>query len=134
MSGQETPDRLAQIFDLQKKLMDKVNVPYPERLGRDLSEQQLYFWTQELSKAIAHEAMELEDWTPWKHWSKRLGNKVDIVHMSPEHLEEMRREIVDLFHFVLEVAIIHGMTETDMYDAYVAKNVVNHERQERGGY
>jgi hypothetical protein len=126
-------DQLNRIFELQKVLMDKYQVPYPGP-GGELNIDTLHDWTQKLGRCIIHEGCELEDWTPWKHWSVRPGNKYNVELGSPEHREEMRREIIDLLHFVLEAAIVHGLSAKDLFDAYVAKSEVNRKRQERPGY
>ncbi|MEC8329690.1 MAG: dUTP diphosphatase, partial [Verrucomicrobiota bacterium] len=41
-------------------------------------------------------------------------------------------EVVDLFHFLISIAQVLGMSPEDVYEAYVKKNKVNHNRQERG--
>ena len=47
-------------------------------------------------------------------------------------MQNARVEVVDLFHFLVSLAQALGMTAEDVYDAYVKKNKVNHERQESG--
>jgi len=37
-----------------------------------------------------------------------------------------------LFHFLVSLAQTLGMTADDVFDAYVAKNKVNHQRQDSG--
>jgi dimeric dUTPase (all-alpha-NTP-PPase superfamily) len=41
-------------------------------------------------------------------------------------------EVVDLFHFLVSLAQTLGMTADDVYQAYLKKNQVNHQRQETG--
>jgi dimeric dUTPase (all-alpha-NTP-PPase superfamily) len=40
--------------------------------------------------------------------------------------------VVDLFHFLISLAQTLGMSADDVYQAYVKKNKVNHERQDSG--
>ena len=126
-------DRLGQIFEMQKDLMLRIGVPVP-LYSETHSLTDLYEWSGNMCTAIIQEAAELRDWTPWKHWSKQLGNKQQIEHGCQQHMKEMQMEIIDLFHFVLETAIIHGMTAEDIYKVYVEKNIINHERQKTGEY
>jgi dimeric dUTPase (all-alpha-NTP-PPase superfamily) len=39
---------------------------------------------------------------------------------------------VDLFHFLVSLAQTLGMTADDVYQAYLKKNAVNHQRQDSG--
>ena len=41
-------------------------------------------------------------------------------------------EVVDLFHFLVSLAQTLGMTADDVFEAYIAKNKVNHQRQDSG--
>jgi dimeric dUTPase (all-alpha-NTP-PPase superfamily) len=41
-------------------------------------------------------------------------------------------EAVDLLHFIVTVFQILGMTADDVFEAYLKKNKVNHERQDTG--
>lgn len=83
---------------------------------------------------ITQEAAECRDWTPWKHWSQRLGNKVDVEMWSPEHIKELQVEIVDLWHFLINASAAVGMGPHDVFGLYLEKNRVNFERQDKGGY
>ena len=40
--------------------------------------------------------------------------------------------MVDLFHFLISLAQVLGMTPEDVYEAYTKKNKVNHNRQDSG--
>jgi dimeric dUTPase (all-alpha-NTP-PPase superfamily) len=39
---------------------------------------------------------------------------------------------VDLFHFLISLAQVMGMTAEDVHEAYLKKNKVNHNRQDSG--
>jgi dimeric dUTPase (all-alpha-NTP-PPase superfamily) len=41
-------------------------------------------------------------------------------------------EVVDLFHFLISLAQVLGMSAEDVYQAYLKKNEVNFRRQETG--
>ncbi|MGY8694383.1 MAG: dUTPase, partial [Verrucomicrobiia bacterium] len=59
---------------------------------------------------------------PWKWWAK----------YQEFDKQNARVEVIDLFHFLVSLAQTLGMTAEDVFDAYVAKNKVNHQRQDSG--
>jgi dimeric dUTPase (all-alpha-NTP-PPase superfamily) len=71
---------------------------------------------------MQQELAELVDSVPWKWWAKY--QKFDA--------QNARVEVVDLFHFLVSLAQTLGMSAEDVYQAYVKKNQVNHQRQETG--
>lgn len=136
-------DRLEVMFRLQNRLEIRTLGEAwwawpPEDLDLPLSaERQRYLteWTDKWLTCITQECAELRDWTPWKHWSQRLGNKRDdVVPWSAEHLKEVRLELVDQFHFFMALCLIWGLTPQMLYDIYLEKNQVNHARQNQGDY
>jgi dimeric dUTPase (all-alpha-NTP-PPase superfamily) len=46
--------------------------------------------------------------------------------------QNARVEVVDLFHFLISLAQVLGMSSDDVFNAYVKKNEVNFKRQEAG--
>jgi len=64
----------------------------------------------------------LTDSVPWKWWAK----------YQEFDKQNARVEVIDLFHFLVSLAQTLGMTADDVFDAYVAKNKVNHQRQDSG--
>lgn len=132
-------DRLATIMAMQFGLMERLGYLHqslpadPKTLALSYLPW-LYKHVGELCTCVAQEAAELRDWTPWKHWSKQLGNKIEVDQGSPEHLAELDAEIIDLLHFVLELAIVRGMDAEAVLTAYERKNAVNHKRQQQGDY
>ena len=79
-------------------------------------------WVLNYTRAMQQELAELVDSVPWKWWAKY--QKFDE--------QNARVEVVDLFHFVVSLAQTLGMSAEDVYQAYVKKNLVNHQRQETG--
>jgi dimeric dUTPase (all-alpha-NTP-PPase superfamily) len=59
---------------------------------------------------------------PWKWWAKY--QKFDA--------QNARVEVVDLFHFLISLAQVLGLSADDVFGAYVKKNEVNFKRQESG--
>jgi dimeric dUTPase (all-alpha-NTP-PPase superfamily) len=79
-------------------------------------------WVLNYSRAMQQEIAELIDSVPWKWWAKY--QKFDE--------QNARVEVVDLFHFLISVAQVLGMSADDVFQAYVKKNQVNLQRQDSG--
>jgi dimeric dUTPase (all-alpha-NTP-PPase superfamily) len=79
-------------------------------------------WVLNYSRAMQQEMAELIDSVPWKWWAK---------YQSFDE-QNARVEVVDLFHFLVSLAQVLGMSSEDVYQAYLAKNRVNHQRQDSG--
>jgi dimeric dUTPase (all-alpha-NTP-PPase superfamily) len=76
-----------------------------------------------LAEAIIQEACELQNLTNWKWW-KRTKKEFDV--------EKAREELIDIVHFVLDVALVLGMSADDIYREYIKKNEINLERLKNG--
>ena len=130
-------DKLKEMVSEQALLMERLNVPTVhllEALPEEERHAALTNWVKQVATAIIMEGAELMDWVPWKAWSQRAGNKTDIELWSPEHMREMRTEVIDILHFALEAAIILGMSTDDIHAEYMVKMGINHRRQDEGGY
>ena len=110
-------DKLETLFALQEDLNRRIGVDLT-----DLSEEEKAQWVLNYTRAMQQEMAELIDSVPWKWWAKY--QKFDE--------QNARVEVVDLFHFLISLAQTLGMSADDVYDAYLAKNKVNHARQESG--
>ena len=110
-------DKLAKIFEMQEELNSRIGVNL-----RGISEEEQIKWVLNYTRAMQQEMAELTDSVPWKWWAK----------YQEFDKQNARVEVVDLFHFLVSLAQTLGMTADDVFDAYVAKNKVNHQRQESG--
>jgi len=45
---------------------------------------------------------------------------------------KMKEEIIDLFHFVINLSIASGMDADEFYNIYIGKHRINHNRQKEG--
>ena len=79
-------------------------------------------WVLNYCRAMTQEIAELTDSVPWKWWAKY--QKFDE--------QNARVEVVDLFHFLISIAQVLGMSADDVFNAYIKKNAVNVQRQESG--
>ncbi|MFH1066402.1 MAG: dUTPase [bacterium] len=110
-------DKLEEIFRMQRELNQRIGVD-----TSSMNEEERKKWILNYCRAMTQELAELTDCVPWKWWAKY--QKFDE--------QNARVEIVDLFHFLVSLAQCAGMTAEDIFQAYVKKNKVNHQRQESG--
>lgn len=69
--------------------------------------------------AELHEAMDESGWKPWAT-SNHLNH------------EAFKAELVDAWHFFMNLMLHSGMTAEDLYDGYIKKNAKNVKRQADG--
>lgn len=110
-------DKLAQIFEMQEELNARIGVNL-----KGIDDEEQTKWVLNYTRAMQQELAELTDSVPWKWWAK----------YQEFDKQNARVEVVDLFHFLVSLAQTLGMTADDVFDAYVAKNKVNHKRQDSG--
>jgi dimeric dUTPase (all-alpha-NTP-PPase superfamily) len=110
-------DKLEEIFRLQHDLNQRIGV-----MTDDMDEEEKAKWVLNYTRAMQQELAELIDSVPWKWWAKY--QEFDD--------QNAKVEVVDLFHFLISIAQVLGMTADDVHAAYVKKNVVNHQRQDTG--
>lgn len=113
----ESHDMLGQMFDLQQELNARIGID-----TTTLPEEQQPEWILNYCRAMSQEIAELTDSVPWKWWAKYQTYDV----------QNARIEIVDLFHFLISLAQVSGMTADDVFNLYVKKHRVNHQRQDSG--
>jgi dimeric dUTPase (all-alpha-NTP-PPase superfamily) len=110
-------DKFEEIFRLQAVLNKRIGVELD-----NLSEAEKAKWVLNYTRAMSQEMAELIDSVPWKWWAKY--QKFDE--------QNARVEVIDLFHFLVSIAQTLGMTADEVFQAYLKKNEVNHQRQESG--
>lgn len=102
---------------MQKALNQRIGVKTD-----DMTEEEKTKWVLNYCRAMSQEIAELTDSVPWKWWAKY--QKLDE--------QNARVEVVDLFHFLISLAQVLGMSADDVFQAYTKKNAVNFQRQESG--
>ncbi|MBT3595939.1 MAG: dUTPase [Verrucomicrobia bacterium] len=110
-------DQLRELFRMQKALNERIGVQ-----TESMSEEQKTEWVLNYCRAMNQELAELTDSVPWKWWAK----------YQEFDEQNARVEVVDLFHFLISMAQVLGMTADDVFQAYLKKNEVNFKRQESG--
>ena len=110
-------DKLENIFDLQEQLNVRIGVDM-----KDMDDEERAKWILNYVRAMQQELAELTDSVPWKWWA----------NYQAFDKQNAKVEIVDLFHFLVSLAQVMGMSATDIHEAYLKKNKVNHNRQDTG--
>jgi len=111
------PDRLEELWRMQRALNERIGVR-----TEGMTEADRVHWILNYCRAMSQEIAELTDSVPWKWWARY--QKFDE--------QNARVEVVDLFHFLISLAQVLGMSAEDVYQAYRKKNEVNFRRQETG--
>lgn len=110
---------LKHIFELQHKFGKKFT-----DFG-NLSEEDKNAKTLEFIDHCIEELIEMRREIPSrKHWSSKKDDPVDKGKLKDEY--------VDVLHFFISLALINEWTAEDVYNAYLSKNNINHQRQETG--
>jgi len=110
-------DKLEEIFSLQDGLNRRIGV-----VTEGMAEEEQRKWILNYVRAMQQELAELTDSVPWKWWAK----------YQEFDRQNARVEVVDLFHFLISLAQVLGMSAEDVHAAYLKKNKVNHDRQDSG--
>ena len=113
----EKSDQFRELFRMQKSLNERIGVKTD-----GMSEADKTKWLLNYCRAMTQEVAELTDSVPWKWWAKY--QKFDG--------QNARVEVVVLFHFLISLAQVIGMSADDVFAAYVKKNEVNFKRQDSG--
>ena len=115
-----------------QEMMDK-QLELQERLGYDFSnmtKEEITAYIKEFSIHLNQEVnemlYELPYFKPWKDYSAISTREYEAG------MDSARKEFIDLFHFVLNMALALGMSAQDIYTMYMDKNKENHERQDEG--
>ena len=111
------PDQFRELWRMQDALNQRIGVN-----THNMSEAEKTKWILNYCRAMTQEIAELTDSVPWKWWAKY--QKFDE--------QNARVEVVDLFHFLISLAQVLGMSADDVFQAYVKKNEVNLRRQDSG--
>ena len=115
MSGER--DCLEEMFRMQAELNRRIGVD-TVRLPEDEQPK----WVLNYCRALTQEAAELVYSVPWKWWAKYQNYD----------RQNARVEVIDLFHFLISLAQVVGLSARDVHDLYMKKNKVNFQRQDAG--
>ena len=123
-------DTLDKIFARQTELMDRYHpiekangLLQTEDVPVDLNDRFGQQRLKDFMERIIEELMEAANCLKNKPW-KQTHMVTDEVHY--------KEELIDAFHFFIELLILSGIGPEELYDFYFAKSKVNEFRQESG--
>jgi hypothetical protein len=120
--GTKTPDRLEEMLKLQDELQRRYHeglspCDFPQEFVVEYINLMILATTDELHEALRE--------MPWKPWSKSQ-------EITPEAMERFKDELVDAWHFFMNLVLVSGMTADEFFTRYLRKNGVNHGRIDDG--
>lgn len=113
----QADDALKLIFEMQEKF----NIKFIDR--KKLNKQERLLWTMKFKTAMDCEMAELMEQLQYKWWKQYVGQDVDFI--------EAKYEIVDMFHFLVSIALLWGMDAEEFFAIYQSKMTENINRQKR---
>jgi dimeric dUTPase (all-alpha-NTP-PPase superfamily) len=113
----DKPDQFRELWRMQDALNKRIGVNTDAMTDEEKTK-----WILNYCRAMTQEIAELTDSVPWKWWAKY--QKLDQ--------QNARVEVVDLFHFLISISQVLGMSADEVFNAYLKKNEVNFKRQESG--
>lgn len=106
-------DKLDQMFCLQKNLQLKIGYN-PEKYNIEYFNLMFIGCITELCEAIEQ--------TKWKPWKKSA--RTDLI--------KVRKELIDVWHFLINLSIASGLTPDKIFEEFCMKNKINNGRQNNG--
>ena len=107
--------RLEQVFQKQRELQTRFYGKVPD-VETDVQ------YVKDMVLAMTDETFEALRETPWKPWKKS----------AVLDREAFKEELVDAWHFLVNLTLASGMDETEFFDRFCGKNEENHRRQDDG--
>lgn len=108
------------MFKKQRGLQERLGF-FPEKMTpqerTSYMKEHIWYMVTELDEAFR----EMPYGKPWK--------KYDNFDMEL-HAENLKEELVDVFHFFMNVMMAAGMEAEDLFEIYCKKNAINHDRQD----
>jgi dimeric dUTPase (all-alpha-NTP-PPase superfamily) len=126
-------DKLEFLFNSQKSLISQDyskleivdgNQPPENKMKRlyETSEPFSGYRIFMLCSALLHEVVELQRETGWKWWKTEKA-------IEKERIQE---EVIDLWHFLIQLSIEAGLDPDLLISKYIEKNKENTKRQQKG--
>jgi len=117
-------DMLQQLFERQQVLQKRYNVQFPF----DSLKQRQEFINLNILACINELNESLQE-TAWKNPEYILGGwkRGQVIN-----IENFKNELIDVWHFVINLSLVSGMTAKELFNRFLFKNNENHGRQDRG--
>lgn len=118
-------NKLQEVLNTQTQLQNRLGNNIKEMTEQQLTayvKNNVFFVTEELHEMTR----ELPYVKEWKDYSKLTDE--DIARRK----ELAQEEFIDVFTFLMNIALSLELTADEIYDLYFQKNKVNHSRQDNG--
>lgn len=109
-------DKLNELFSLQSELDNRI-------ISERNIEKSLDEWVVGITLAMESEIDEIRREVNWKWWKNE----------KPIDKEALQGEVIDMWHFLISLSLICGLSAEDVYRIYLEKNRENHARQDGTG-
>ena len=109
----EEIEKLEVMFQMQQALDERIIAE--RNIDKTLDE-----WVIAITIAMESEIDEIRREVNWKWWKKE--KEID--------LDQLQEEVIDLWHFLLSLSRMVGLTPETIFEKYMTKNAINHKRQE----
>jgi len=106
---------LKELFELQRGLQKKIDF-------NGMSHMQ---YIRLMFIGIVTEACEALETVEWKPWKQKRQTGIGV-----EKNESLRKEIIDIWHFLINLTMASGMDAENVLEMFKAKNKINMKRQE----
>lgn len=117
-------DKLTDLFEKQRFLMKKLGVPFANTPAEFVDNEAVLTSTfKEYAMALIVELTETLQELNWKPWKKTK---------KPLEWSKIHEEMIDIWHFLLELSIIVGLDSSKIHTVYLVKNQENLARQKKG--
>lgn len=117
--------KLERMMDLQHTFQKRLNPQFDV-----MSIQERVAFIKEhsihLNQEINEMLYELPYFKPWKNYSNVTEEEAWCA------IEKARMELIDAWHFFMNIALALGLEPEEFFDMYIAKNKENHRRQDAG--
>lgn len=118
-------DKLEQIMQKQLELQKRLGTDFsnmtPEARAEFMRNHRGY-----LADELAEALYEMPHYKLWKDYSK-MSNEAEAIQW-----QKVRMELADCLHFFVNLLLCAGMSASEVYEMYMAKNKENHRRQDAG--
>lgn len=122
MRQKKLKDKLNIVFNIQYKLQEYLGIYKKIKNNKSMRQQ----YINQMILALHEESVEIMKETAYKNpnlvpfgWKKNQF----------ENTEKFKEEIIDIFHFIINLSIISGMDAEELFKRYINKNKENIKRQ-----
>lgn len=119
-------NKLEIMLEMQESFQKHVGFDFEKMTINEKSSyiKEMMLWVQDEMCEALHEL-------PFaKGWSKKYDTWTD--EKIEEQMDKFKKEMIDSFHFFMNILIASGMTAEDIFNEYIDKNEINIQRQKTG--